>query len=149
MQEFYSRALARKTIPITFFFSIFYAVAAPLQLAYIPHACDTTHAAFAPILGCAPHIVIASMIVFAICQGVDLIIYGFLKRVWHRRFLILRNYISIGISQFVDTSLFSCCLWMLGIITNPLDIIVVSFTIKFIITLIATPLIMQIASYKK
>ena len=149
MQEFYGRALARKTIATTFFFSLFYAIASHIHLAYTPNSCDTSHEFFKPILCNAPHIVIASIIVFAICQVIDLIVYGFLKRVWHRRFLIMRNYISIGISQFADTALFSACLWALGLITNLADIIAISFTIKFIITLIATPLIIQIAKLRK
>lgn len=149
MQEFYGKALAQKTIATTFFFSVFYAMAAQLQLAYIPHTTDISHCSFNAILYTAPSLVGASMIVFAICQLIDLIIYGFLKRVWTHRLLIVRNYISIGISQLVDTSLFSTCLWLLNIITHPLDIIIVSFCIKFIITLIATPLIIQIAKLRK
>ncbi len=149
MQEFYGRALARKTVAITFFLSLFYAIASHIHLAYIPNSCDTSHEFFKSILCNAPHIVIASVVVFAICQVIDLIVYGFLKRVWHRRFLIVRNYISIGISQLADTALFSACLWALGLITNLADVIAISFSIKFIITLITTPLIIQIAKLRK
>lgn len=150
IQEFFSRSLAQKTMYITLFVSAFYAVVSYIHLLYAPSAIDQSHEYFVPILSYAPKLVAASLTVYYIAQITDFIIYGFLQRVWNSRYITLRNYIAIGISQLVDTILFSAFLWGFGIITNILHVIAVSFTIKFIITLIATPLITIAAqNYKK
>ncbi len=141
LQEFYSRESARQAIGITFCISIFFALSSQIHLLYIPAACDTAHAHFEPLLACAPALVIDSMIVYVYSQLIDFALYGTLQRIWQRKFLVLRNYICIGISQFADTFLFTLWLKWLGIIESVAHVVFVSFIIKFVITLIATPII--------
>ncbi len=150
IQEFYGRALAKKTIYITFFFLVFYVLVSQIHMAYIPSSVDTVHNYFAPILVFAPRLVIASMFVHLIAQTTDFILYGILMRLWHQKFLVLRNYIAIATSQLIDTLMYSAFLWIYGIITNYMHIVIISFAIKFILTLVTTPLITLAAErYKK
>ncbi len=145
LQEFYSRLLARRTIITTFIMLAMYIVLAKIQLLYQPSAIDQTHHHFSALLGVMPILIGGSMVSWALAQCVDFLMFGILQRLWHLRFLILRNYIAIGLSQIVDTFLFTALLYWLDIIKNPLEVFIISFTIKFSITLIATPLIMFMA----
>jgi uncharacterized integral membrane protein (TIGR00697 family) len=141
LQEFMGQRSAKLSIGITFFALIFYAISAQIQLWYIPSSMDSSHANFESVLSYAPGLVIGSFVIYLLAQIMDLIIYGILNRAWNKRFMILRNYIAIGLSQLADTIMFSLWLLFLGIITNPISIIAVSFAIKFLVTLIATPII--------
>lgn len=152
LQEFYSRLLARHTITITFVMLAMYMVLAKFQLLYVPSAVDQTHVQFHALLAVMPMLIGGSMVSWALSQCIDFIAFGALQRIWPMRFLVIRNYIAIGLSQIVDTFLFTQLLYWLGIITNPLHIFLISFAIKFAITLIATPLITAMAwrhQYKK
>lgn len=141
LQEFFTRESARQAIMITFFTSIFFALVSAIHLWYIPSPLDTMHQYFYPILSPAPALVIGSIAIYFLSQWIDYGIYGLLKKIWQSRFLIARNYVAIGLSQAIDTMLFSLFLRYLGIVTDITSLVIVSFSIKFIITLIATPLI--------
>jgi len=56
------------------------------------------------------------------------------------RYLVARNYASIAITQLVDTVLFSF-LGLYGIIHNITSIIIVSYAIKLLAVVIATPFV--------
>ncbi len=144
LQEFFDRTIAKKTIIITFVMLIFYAVAARSQLIYIPSEFDSSHAYFMPILSIAPWLVGASMVVHMIAQIIDFFVYGALQKLF-KRWLVIRNYIALICSQLVDTILFSLFLLALGIISNVYHIILISFSIKLLITLISTPMIVFMA----
>ena len=150
LQEFYSSRLAHTTIYITFLLSFFFMIVSQIHLAYVPAIFDTMHQYFEPILSFVPKLVFASMIVYLISQTLDVLLYATFQRIWQYRFIVIRNWLAIGISQFVDTILFSAFLWWLNIITNFTQIVLISFTIKFIITLISTPMVALAArTFKK
>lgn len=144
LQEFFDRSVAKKTIAITFLMLVFYAIMARAHLVYVPSVVDQAHSSFVPILSMAPYLVLASVVVFLMAQVVDLILYGVLQKVMVR-WLVLRNYLALLISQLVDTTLFALVLVWLGIVTNLWQVVLVSFAIKSLITLVATPLIMKLA----
>lgn len=147
LQEFVGQKAAKQSIAITFFALVFYAIACQLQIWYIPSPSDTAHAHFESILSYAPGLVFGSFIVYALAQIIDLMIYGALTHAWGNRFMTIRNYIAIGLSQLADTIMFTLWLVFLGIIRDPLSVITISFSIKFLITLIATPIISFAASW--
>ncbi len=144
IQEFFDRELAKKTIITMFVLLGFYAIMARSHLVYIPSEVDASHRYFVPILSVVPWLVVASMVVHMIAQIIDFVIYGALQKIL-RRWIIVRNYIALICSQLADTILFTIFLWMLGIITNFWHIVIISFIIKFAITLISTPLIVLLA----
>ena len=140
LQEYFGKNIARKTIWINFSFLVFYAVISQIHLAYLPSFADSTHWHFVSVLQFMPRIVIASFTVYLIAQSVDYILYGFFKRACNDRFLVVRNYGSMLISQLVDTILFSF-LGLYGIVSNIGEIIIISYIIKVIAIIIATPFV--------
>lgn len=140
LQEYFGRYISRITIVLNFFFLIFYAIMSQIQLGFAPSPFDSMQQHYLPLLQFMPRILIASISVYLIAQITDYIIYGILKHYWHRKFLVIRNYISIIISQFVDTVLFTF-LGLYGIVDNLWEIIFISYCIKLIAILVATPFV--------
>ncbi len=140
LQEYYGKATAKKTIFISFFLLIFYAVITHLHLLFIPHTADTAHNAFATILSSMPRIAAASFGVYVCVQYLDTLLYSWLKRKFHDRFLVVRTGISIALTQLLDTVLFSY-VGLYGIVDNIGEIIVVSYGIKLAALLIALPFV--------
>lgn len=144
LQEFFDRKIAKKTIITTFVLLIFYAIVARAHLLYIPSSFDSAHTHFVPILSVAPWLVGGSVVIYMIAQIIDFFLYGALQKLF-RRWLVIRNYIALICSQLVDTILFSLFLLALGIVHNLYHVIIISFSIKFLITLISTPMIVFMA----
>ena len=138
LQEYYGAAIARRTIWINFFLLIFYALIGQIHLAYLPSISDTMHLPFLAILNPRSRIVVASFTVYLIAQYCDYLLYGFLKKLLHDRLLVIRNYASIMITQLLDTVLFSF-LGLYGLVDNIWHIIIISYSVKLLAILIATP----------
>src|SRR5438445_7307857 len=103
LQEYFGKEIAKKTIWINFFLLIFYAIISQIHLIYIPHSTDTTHLYFMPLLNLMPRIVVASFSVYFISQMADYYLYSFLKKAFHHKYIIIRNYASIAFCQLLDT----------------------------------------------
>lgn len=140
LQEYFGKAITRKTIWLNFFLLVFYAAVSQIHLWYTPSSFDVTQNHFSALLGFMPRIVVASFTVYLIAQMVDYKLYGWLKKVWTSRFLVLRNYASIAVSQLVDTILFSF-LGLYGIVENIGEIILISYAIKLVAIVVATPIV--------
>lgn len=141
LQEYFGRTIARTCIWINFFLLIFYVIVSQIHLAYIPNSYDTMQACFIPILGLMPRIVIASFVVYFIAQWADYALYGFLRRILGDRYLVVRNVVSIMLTQLLDTVLFSF-LGLYGIIENIWQIIFISYVIKLVAIAIASPFVL-------
>lgn len=141
LQEYYGKGATRATVLINFFLLIFYGIATQFQLWYCPNSIDAMHPHFAQILYCAPRIILASFTTFLLVQFLDYKLYGFLIERFQSRYLLLRNYASVFICQFIDTVLFSF-LGLYGILDNIGEIIVISYSVKVMAILLATPLVM-------
>lgn len=139
IQEYFSQELAKKTILIGFGGTLFYTVLSWLQILYCPSAADTAHEHFCALLSPMPRLVIASLVTYLIVQLFDYKLYGWLKQ-RHAGSFILRNYISVGISQLIDTVIFSF-LGLYGILTPLLPLIIISYGIKIAVMLLAVPFI--------
>jgi len=87
-----------------------------------------------------PRIVIASFIVYFISQMADYYLYGILKKKFQHKYIIMRNYLSIAICQLLDTVLFSV-FGLYGIIHNITEVIIISYLIKLVSIIIATPFV--------
>lgn len=144
LQEYYQRAITQKTIWISFFCVLFYISAIFLHLAYIPALSDISQIHFLALLTPMPRIVIASIAVYLVTQHLDCHLYAYMCQKFENRHFILRNYGSIAITQLIDTILFSFLgLYKLNASFSSLsviaDIIVISYTIKLAVLLLATP----------
>jgi len=140
LQEYFGKRIARKTIWINFFLLVLYAIVTQIHLSYTPSIYDTAHQYFVPLLTFMPRLVIASFIAYIVSQTVDYKLYEMLRKIWHYRLLIIRNYTSIIISQLIDTLLFSF-LGLYGIVDRIWEIIAVSYMIKLSIIFIAVPFV--------
>lgn len=146
LQEYYSKALAQKTIWISFFCSFFYTVIALFHNAYNPACTDVSCEAFNLLLSPMLRIVLASLVVYVAVQYLDSILYSYLRFKLHNQHFILRNYTSLAISQLVDTVLFSF-LGLYGIneafstLSTICAIIIISYIIKLMVIILAVPCI--------
>lgn len=140
LQEYCGKSAARIALRTTFFLLAFYLVVSQLHLIYLPGLSDFSHYHYLAIVGATPRIVCASFIAYALSQIVDYLLYGFLKRVWTGKWLMLRNGISLATSQLVDTILFTY-LGLYGVLSHLESIIVVSYSLKLIAAAIAIPLV--------
>jgi queuosine precursor transporter len=148
IQEYYGKIEARKAIWMSFALLTFYTIVSQIHLAYLPSMSDFSQDAYYSILSFMPRITIASMVTYLIVQYFDTFFYGLLKNLTQGKFLTTRNMMSIGVSQLLDTILFSI-LGLYGILQNISQIMLVSFTIKMIAMLVLTPTVMEIVKYMK
>lgn len=140
LQEYVGRSVARIAMIINFAVLALYALLCTIHLWYTPSIYDTTQIHYSALMGIMPRITIASFTAFSISQILDYHLFGFLKSVVSdNRWLLLRTCISTGISQFIDTVLFTL-LGLYGVVAHPWHIIFVSFFIKIMVMLIAAPI---------
>jgi len=140
LQEYYGRTVTKKAIGISFFLLVFYGVMSWMHLTYIPSISDSAHPHFQVILFHMPRLVLASLFSFFASQLLDYQVYGFFKKVFSGKYLLLRSYSSLFLVQLFDTVLFSF-LGLYGIISNVWNVIFMSFAIKMVVILLATPFV--------
>lgn len=146
LQEYYQKPAAQKAIWISFFCSVFYTIMSVLHLAYLPAPTDTSAALFGALLTPMPRIVIASLTVYVLVSQLDAFLYGYFKERFGEHYFVARNYLSLALTQLVDTILFSF-LGLYGInesfskLSTLFDIILISFIIKLVVILIAVPFV--------
>lgn len=146
LQEYYGKQLARKAVWISFFLMIFYTIVSQIHITYTPSISDFSHNYYYQLLSYMPRITSASIIVYLIVQHFDTYFYAILKSFFNSRYLLLRNIISISISQLLDTILFSF-LGLYGIISHIGEVMIIAFTIKIISMVLLTPLVLFIKYY--
>lgn len=140
LQEYFGKDVAKKTIWINFFLLIFYAIVSQIHLFYIPDTGDFAQQHFIPLLTLMPRIVVASFSVYLFSQTADYYLYGILKKTFQNKYIVARNYASIAFCQLLDTVLFSY-LGLYGIIDNIGEVIVISYLVKLVSIIIATPFV--------
>lgn len=141
LQEFWDRDTARKTLWISFALSLFYMVITKCIMLYEPASVDEAHTHLAFVMANTTRIILASFATYLITQLVDIYLYGYLKHQTSGKYFVLRNYISLCISQFLDTILFSF-LGLYGIVANITDIIFISYSIKIAAIILMTPFLL-------
>jgi uncharacterized integral membrane protein (TIGR00697 family) len=141
LREEYGKSVAKRMISTTFVCMIFFAIVSRVHLLFEPSSVDTMQSHFDALLNTAPWIVVGSILIFSLTQIIDFMIYSFLTPMWPQRYVVFRNYLSLSISQLIDTILFTFFLVWLNVLEHPWHIIAISYAIKMIITLLATPLV--------
>lgn len=146
LQEFWGKEIAKTAIYINTACLVVYALFSYIHLLYVPAACDITQEHFSAILCAAPRITFASLVVHFFVQFFDYYFYGFLKRrTGKNRFLIPRNYISLAVSQGIDTVFFSF-LGLYGLVENIYHIMLMSYLIKLGAIFFITPFILYVTA---
>ena len=132
LQEDHGRAEANTAVKASFLGLLFFMIMSKIHLWYVPLAADTTHEAFVNILSSTTRISCASIAVYYIVQKIDLRLFAFLQTLFGKRYLPLRIGISLVLTQFLDTVLFSF-FGLYGLVVSLFDVIAVSFFVKCII----------------
>lgn len=140
LQEYYGQEEAKKATWICFFFMFFFFAASQLHLLYQPSLYDEVQSAYQQILAPAPRLLAASMAVFFIVQQLDIRFFSFLKHQFQGLNFANRVAITLVLTQFLDTFLFSFA-GLYGLVISVIDIIIVSFAIKLIVIFCITPLL--------
>lgn len=134
LQEHFGLDAAKKAGWLCFYCLSVFVSMSLLHLYYIPSAEDTTQAAYTLILAPAPRLVIASIATFLIVQQIDIRVFSYLKRRFPSLSLLSRNCVSLSLSQFLDTLLFTI-IGMWGLVSSLVDVFIVSFIIKLTLAL--------------
>ncbi|MEX0939908.1 MAG: queuosine precursor transporter [Candidatus Babeliales bacterium] len=140
LNEYYGRLSTRKALYIAFGATVVFTIFSTIHLCYQPNWCDTSHLHFNAILGNTPRIVIASLFSYFTSQSIEYRLYSLLKTATNGRYLVLRNIITMTVSQGIDTILFSF-LALYGIVGNIFDVILFGYAIKIITITSMSPFI--------
>jgi queuosine precursor transporter len=138
IQEYFGKTKARTSIRISFLALGLYTIFSILHILYAPSSSDTMHGHFCTILTPMPKILFASCMVYLVVQYLDYYLYNKLIKIFKGRFFIVRNYLSVGFTQLVDTVLFSF-LALYGSVDNIGHIILISYSIKLLTIAVSTP----------
>lgn len=139
LNEYFGRESARKALWIAFGASILVAVLTHIHLRYLPNQFDISHHHFVQLLSATPRIVLASLFSYLVSQQCENTLYTFLKVRLNNNYFVIRNYLSMSVTQLIDTILFSF-LGLYGIVGNIGTIILVSYGIKILAIFIISPL---------
>ncbi len=148
LNEYFGKESARKALWIAFGSTILVTILSQIHLTYVPNQFDESHHYFVQLFSATPRIVIASLFAYLVSQQCENHLYSFLKFRFNGNYLVLRNYMSMSLSQLIDTVLFSF-LGLYGIVEQVIDIIIVSYAIKLIAIFIISPLIWATKFYMK
>jgi uncharacterized integral membrane protein (TIGR00697 family) len=132
LQEYHGKEEARRASIASLIALIFFILVSQIHLIYTPLSIDTTQSAFERILSTAPRICFASLAVYFFVQRVDIHLFSWFKKLFSGKFFSMRVGLSLMISQWIDTVLFSF-FGLYGLVDTIFDVIVLSFTIKCIV----------------
>jgi uncharacterized integral membrane protein (TIGR00697 family) len=137
LQEYFSSQEAQRATWISFFFMVFFAAVSQIHLLFHPSPHDFTQKAYTLLLSPAPRLLFASLGVFFLVQQFDIWFFGIIKKGLPEQGLPVRSAITLTVSQFLDTALFSM-VGLYGIVASIVDIIILSFIVKLIVILFFT-----------
>ncbi len=140
LQEYYGKTWSKKALYVSFFGMLFYLVMTQIHLFYIPAVYDNSHLLFEGILKFAPRIIVSSISVYFIVLFINNWFYGYLKNKFENKYLLLRNFISIILIQFLDTVLF-VFVALYGIVESVLQVMFVGFVLKVMVIFVSIPFI--------
>lgn len=147
LSEVYGKKEANRAVYIGVVISAFFLILAKAWLLFVPLD-SAMGAAFAQVFGNTPRILLASFLVYAVSQRLDVFLYHAWWKwttKWSRdskRFLWVRNNGSTLISQLVNTVLFTAAAFY-GVMEGAvlLQLILASYVIFIVTSLLDTPVV--------
>lgn len=144
--ERYSKHEADMSILLSFLVAIIFVLITQFWLLYTPAPTDTVMPHFKGIFSYTPRVILANLIVYVIVQLIDVRLYYWWWNLTKKinkdesKFLWVRNNFSTMLSQFVNAILFNVIAFY-GVFSNAdlINVILSTFIIYFIISLIDTP----------
>lgn len=132
LQEYFGKKEGKKAIKISFFLLFFTALMSQIHLWYAPSPFDQSQEYYENLLGMIPRLFLASFSVFFFSQFLDMQIFSYCKKIFPKLSFGLRSFVSMTVSQFVDTALFAY-LALSGILENIWHVILVGYLIKLLV----------------
>ncbi len=143
LREYYGQKEAKKAIALGMFGALFFLVVSQFLLWFEPSSHDTFHGHFFAIFNGMPRIMLSSLGVAFLSKSFNLILFNFFTRIWGIKHLKLKTTLSLCISQFFDTALFSF-LALYGTVESVWTIIGFSYGIKCLSIFICVPFVITL-----
>ena len=138
LQEYYGRSEVRRAIWISFFAAIVYTIMSQIHILYAPSLFDVSSEHFRFILRPMPRLIIASLFSYLVAEFTNYKMFSLLKNHLIIIPFSIRSLLATGISQLVDTLLFSF-LGLYGIISSLWSVIIISYSIKLLAIFLSAP----------
>jgi len=138
VHEYYGKKAAKNCIWVGLYAAFFFMIMCQIHLTYIPNMYDTTNTHFATLLGRMTRIVVSSFVVSAISITLNLHLFDKLRALMKGHLFGLASFISLSLSQIVDTTLFAF-LALYGQVHSIGQIILFSCIVKIIVIAISVP----------
>lgn len=144
LSEVYGRDEANKCVKVGVLSSVSMIVLTSLWMLYTPSANDFVFPAVVTVFSNTPRVLIASLLVYAICQVVDVQLYHLIWRITgkNEKFMWLRNNGATLVSQALNAVLFNFIAFYGTVDMRTMwSIICASFTISLLTSLLDTPVL--------
>ncbi len=140
LSEFYGKEKAQQGVKIGFLALLLSALYMNLALLFVPAADDFAQPHLQAIFSFMPRVGAASLLAYIVSQWHDVWAFHFFKEKTQGRMLWLRNNLSTGISQFLDSLIF-CSIAFIGVFPWGvwLDILISTYIIKLLVAFLDTP----------
>lgn len=144
LSETYGRHPATTCVKLGILTSVSMIVLTNLWMLYIPSANDFVFPAIVTVFSNTPRVLIASLVVYAICQAVDVHLYHL---IWHMtgkndKFMWLRNNVATLVSQALNAVLFNFIAFYGTVDMSTMgSIILANFAITVVTSLLDTPVL--------
>lgn len=134
LQERFGREESQRATWLCFGAMLFFALSTQIHLLFTPSDLDTMHGHYLELLMPAPRLFLASLVSFFVVQQFDVRFYGFLKSRLTTWRWGARSTLSLLVSQFLDTWLFTM-LGLYGMVDSVPEILIFSYLMKVLIIL--------------
>lgn len=140
MQEYYGKREAQVHVLIAALCTFGFVMLQQMHMLFTPNGYDTTHGHYEAIFSCMPLISAVSFITFIFIQLLDINFFGWLQKRIGAKKLTTRIFISLAVSQTIDTLVFYGIMSFFDDIWgNVWHVIAFTLLIKFLIIFMITP----------
>ena len=146
LREYYGNDHVKRTIAISGFSILFFLISSQFLVWYIPTAHDTSHEHFSFLFNFLPRILIVSLISSTISKFIALALGTYLHKLWSGRYLKQRTFITVALTQLLDTTIF-VLLALYGDVEAPFKIIAFSYSIKCLAIAVMVPSVTILHSF--
>lgn len=149
LSEVYGRHAANNCVKVGITSSVSMILLTSLWMLYTPSANDFVFPAIVTVFSNTPRVLFASLLVYAICQAVDVQLYHVIWKLTgsNERFMWLRNNGATLVSQALNAVLFNLIAFYGNVDMSTMwSIIGASFTISLLTSLLDTP-VLYLARY--
>lgn len=152
LNEKYGPQEAKRAVWFGFFTLIATTIMMQMVLKFTPQETDFAQESLQTIFGLMPRLAAGSLLAYLTSQFLDVKVYGYLrKRFGAKNQFWIRTNVSTGISQLIDSIVFCTVAFVgTGLYTwqEWLQIVFTTYIFKFIISVVATPVLYWARSFK-